>query len=290
VRDRFVRLRATEFDAERAWELLLAQHDAGPRHPGGPGHRATRGLLIEHLSRSADEVVVQDWVQRVGAGAGAGHRYPMSNVLGLIRGTHHRDRPALLLGTHWDTRPVADDDPDPRRRTEPAPGACDGASGVAVLLELARALRAARPAFPVAFAFFDGEDLGEYCYGSKLFARRMRRRRHWRPDAAIVIDMIGGRDLRCTTELRSVERAPALWNAVHAGAAELGLEHRFHGPPLRITDDHVPLQRAGVPTVLLIDMTYPHRHTVADTPDACDPASLDAIGRVLHRLVHGGQS
>ncbi|GIJ52288.1 glutamine cyclotransferase [Virgisporangium aliadipatigenens] len=274
-----------DFEPRRAWALLRAQYDLGPRYPGAPGHRATRELLLDRLSRCADEVMVQDWVQRVATGAGAGRRFPMTNVLALIHGTHRRGRPALLVGTHWDTRPVADADPDPRRRAEPAPGASDGASGVAVLLELARALRAVRPAQSVAFAFFDGEDLGEYCYGSRLFARTLRRRQEWRPDAAVVIDMIGGRGMRCATETRSVAQAPALWNAVHASAAALGLERRFHGPAARVGDDHVPLQRAGVPAVLLIDRSYPQWHTVADTPDACEPASLDAIGRVLLHLV-----
>jgi Zn-dependent M28 family amino/carboxypeptidase len=197
-------------------------------------------------------------------------------------------QPDLLLATHWDTRPYADDDPDVARRGEPPPGANDGGSGVAVLLELARSLRAERPSRAVALAFLDGEDLGEHCYGSRMLARSLRRRdgRRWRAGRAIVIDMIGGKKVRCTTERNSMDGAPELWRQVHECAARMGLDQHFHGPPGRITDDHVYLARIGMPSVLLIDFAYPYRHTVNDTVRHCSPDSLAVIGTLLHRLVH----
>jgi hypothetical protein len=274
-----------EFDSGRAWELLVRQCRWGPRCPGGEGRAPTRRLILDRLAACADEVAVQQWWQWVGRGVGAGGRYPMTNV--LARFGPAAGRPDLLLATHWDTRPRADDDPDVTRRDEPPPGANDGGSGVAVLLELARTLRVERPSRAVALAFLDGEDLGEHCYGSRLLAHRLRRRdgRRWRARRAIVIDMIGGPKVRCATEQNSVDGAPELWRQVHECAAEMGLEQHFHGPASRVTDDHVYLTRAGVPSVLLIDFSYPYRHTVSDSVRHCSQDSLAVIGTLLHRLV-----
>jgi glutaminyl-peptide cyclotransferase len=277
------------FDGARAFALLRAQCGVGPRFPGTDGHVRTRDLLLAELARCADEVAVQRWMQRVSKGAGSGGRYAMTNVLARIQGSAagEDEPPHVMVCAHWDTRPVADADPDPARRTLPVPGANDGASGTAVVLELARALRAARPASTIAFALFDGEDLGEHYYGSRIFAPESRRARsrRWRPRGAVVLDMVGGRDLRCTTEIQSINQAAALWNRVHASATALGLGGHFHGPALRVNDDHVFLNRAGIPSIVLIDYSYPHWHTTADVPESCSAGSLQAVGDVMLHFV-----
>jgi glutaminyl-peptide cyclotransferase len=273
------------FDPDRAWELLVRQCRSGPRCPAGEGRAPTRRLILDRLTACADEVAVQEWQQRVDRGVGSVGRYPMTNVLARFGpATEQLD---LLLATHWDTRPLADEDPDAARRGEPPSGANDGGSGVAVLLELARSLRVERPPRAVGLAFLDGEDLGAHCYGSRVLARSLQRRagRRWRARRAIVVDMIGGAGLRCTTERNSMDGAPDLWRQVHGRAAELGLEQHFHGPEKRITDDHVHLGRIGMPSVLLIDFAYPYRHTTGDTVDRCSPGSLAAIGVLLQSLV-----
>lgn len=270
------------FEPGRAWAHLERQCGLGPRIPGTAPHATTLDWLIEQLSAAADEVALQRWRQRVFRGPGAGTRPAMANVLARVEG-REPGPPSLMLCTHWDTRPVADQDPDPSRRGEPVPGANDGASGVAVLLEACRALAAHRPRRAVLIALFDGEDLGEYYYGSRLFARWIGRPEaaRWRPEAAVVADMVGKRGLRCATEVHSVRRAPALWERVGETARRLGLSGHFGGPEMAINDDHVSLQRAGIPAVLLIDYAYPEWHTTLDTPDRCDPASLGVVGRVL---------
>mgnify|MGYP004485575969 CR=1 FL=1 len=277
-----------DFAPMRAWELLEQQCSAGPRCPGGPGREPTLRLILDRLTRTAGEVAVQEWPQPVERGVGAGRSWELTNV--LARFGPAGEAPGLLLATHWDTRPAADEDPDAGLRGTPPVGANDGASGVAVLLELARTLRVRRPGRPVVLAFLDGEDLGEHCYGGRQLARALRRRdgRRWRTRRAVVIDMIGGAGLRCTTERHSMRSAPALWHELHAHAAALGLDRHFGGPAARITDDHVFLARAGVPSVLLIDFTYPYRHTTGDTAERCSPGSLAVIGRVLERLIHTG--
>ncbi|HEU0299986.1 MAG TPA: M28 family peptidase [Longimicrobium sp.] len=278
------------FDGERAFALLRAQCEMGPRAPGMEGHRRTREWLVEQLRPCVDGLVLQTWRQKVGRGPGAGQTFAMTNLLALVHGAGGSDAaPDLMLSAHWDTRPVADRDPDPGRRALPVPGANDGASGVAVVLEAARALRAERPPRPVVLALWDGEDLGEYYYGSRAYASAAARGTvPWRPRRGILLDMVGKRGLRCTTELNSVRLAPELWRQVHATADAMGLGAHFGGAPRVINDDHVFLSRAGIPTVLLIDYDYPQWHTTADTVEQCDAGALQVIGDVVLRVVRAG--
>lgn len=277
------------FQAERAWSLLARQCDFGPRIPGSDGHRRTLAWMRDQLSALAPEVAEQRWRQRIFRGPGAGTRPELANLLARIPG--REPGAPLMLAAHWDTRPVADQDPDPARRGDPVPGANDGASGVAVVLEAARAIAAAGPPHDVIVCLFDGEDLGDYYYGSRLFARWVRRREAapWRPGRAVVADMVGRRGLRCVTELHSRNGAPELWARLMAAAGELGLAAHFGGRETAINDDHVSLLRIGIPAALLIDYDYPQWHTTADTLEHCDAASLEAVGRVLVRLAMSGE-
>jgi hypothetical protein len=282
------------FDGQRAFGLLEMQCRQGPRIPGTEGHVRTLEWLRMELAQSVDTVAVQRWEQPIHRGPGAGRRLPMTNLFGVLRGTRDegvptdRIRPALMLCAHWDTRPVADQDPDLQKRNLPVPGANDGASGVAVLLELARALHARRPAISIVFAFWDGEDLGEYYYGSRLFAAHSARRgfERWRPRRAVLLDMVGGADIRCTTELNSLFHAPGLWNDLHRTVRQLGLDRHFHGDARGINDDHVMLNRAGIPSIVLIDYSYPFWHTTSDTIERCSAESLQIVGDVVLRFVH----
>lgn len=277
------------FDGERAFGLLRAQCEMGPRAPGTDGHRRTREWMIGQLAPLVDGLVLQRWRQKVARGPGAGQVFEMTNLLAIVHGTagDADEAPDVMLSAHWDTRPVADQDPDPARRTLPVPGANDGASGVAVVLEAARALRARRPPRPVALALWDGEDLGEYYYGSRAYAAALRRGPvPWRPRRGVLLDMVGKRGLRCTTEMHSVRLAPGLWEQVLGCADALGLGAHFGGRRRAITDDHVFLNGAGIPTVLLIDYEYPQWHTTADTVDQCDARSLQVAGDVVLHLIH----
>ena len=275
-----------EFDGARAFDLLRAQCDMGPRAPGTEGHARTRDWLIQQLRPHVDALVLQRWEQKVSRGPGTGRTFAMTNLLARIDGVAGADEPDLMLSAHWDTRPVADQDPDPARRGLPVPGANDGASGVAVVLEAARALRAGRPPRPVGLALWDGEDLGEYYYGSRAYAAAFRRGTvAWRPRRGILLDMVGKRGLRCATEGHSLRQAPELWRRLHACADEMGLGAHFGGRAFTIMDDHVFLSGAGIPTVLLIDYEYPQWHTTADTVAQCDARSLQVVGDVVLRFV-----
>jgi Zn-dependent M28 family amino/carboxypeptidase len=192
-----------------------------------------------------------------------------------------------LIGAHWDTRPWADADPDSSVHDEPILGANDGASGVAVLLEIANALASRVPVCAVDLAFFDAEDLGgrdgqQFALGSAHYVSVMREP----PSAVIVIDLIGDRDLDIPVERYSQDLAPALVKVVWDAAGSLGISQFRDEPHKYILDDHVPFLGAGVPAVDIIDIEYEYWHTLDDTPDKCSPASLDAVGTLLLHLLY----
>ena len=274
------------FDAGRAFAYLEKQVSFGPRNPGSEGHRRCLDWLKEEAGKTADRVFTQSFTRRYG-----GRDITFTNVFAVYPGASGR---IVILCAHWDTRPFADEETDPARAARPIPGANDGASGVAALLELGHLFRAQRPPVTVVMAFFDGEDFGkdlkDMLLGSSEFAR------DWRSvlkdvgrdvEYGILLDMVGAKDLRIPREMNSQEAAPWLMDAIYRHAREAGLEKFFPDEPgPQIVDDHIPLIRAGIPTVDLISFDYAYWHTLDDTPDKCSPDSLRAVGEVVARTVY----
>jgi hypothetical protein len=260
------------FSGERAWLLLEAQLAAGPRIPGSPGHSRTRDWLLAELRKVARNVVRDDFTGKLD-----GDSVPLTNLSADLGPPGPRP---ILLGAHWDSRPFADQDPDPAKRDDPVPGANDGASGVAVLLEAARVMR---PAVPVRVVFFDGEDLGRelagFFLGSRRFASRLGKER---PRWGVVVDMVGDKDLEIRREQLSRDGAGDVIRKIWSAARRTGHASAFpdRDGPL-VYDDHWPLLQAGVPVADLIDFNYGPWHTTFDTADKCSPKSLQAVGRTL---------
>lgn len=207
----------------------------------------------------------------------------MDNVIGEFNWKDADTRVALFA--HWDTRPTADQEEDPALQKKPILGADDGASGVAVLLELARVLKA-NPLpknVGVRLVLIDGEDLGpdsnEMYLGSIVYAKSAAPR----GDYGILLDMIGDKDLQVPMEPNSLAMAERLTRAIYAHAKEVGLASTFPAVEYKwaIEDDHLPLIQAGIPTVDLIDFDYPSWHRVTDTVDKCSPESLGKVGKLL---------
>ncbi len=280
-------LPAPEPDAARAFRDLEAQVRCGPRVPGSPGVECCRRYILDALRPYAARVASQAFAVADPYGTD-------SLRLVNLQANFYVDRPArVLLAAHYDTRPRSDQD-SLALRDQPCPGANDGASGVAVLLEIARILATWDPGIGVDLVFFDGEDYGKesdlaaYCLGAKAFAASMG---SYRPRALILVDMVGDRDLRIPIEGNSARAAPWLVNAVFSTAESLGVRQfvRTTGPALY--DDHYPFLQAGIPSLDLIDFDYPAWHTTRDLPDQCSPQSLAAVARVvlnsLPRLVPG---
>lgn len=271
------------FNRDRAWADLVAQVDAGFRVPNLPAHDLVREYLLREMAPLVDTVDSQDFVQEI-----RGTPLHMSNVIGVIGA----DRPTkVLLAAHWDTRPQADQDPNPQNRQLPIPGANDGASGVAILLEVARVLHDVAPPVGVITVFLDGEDYGPgidaMFLGSRYYARNMvPTKANW----GILIDMVGDRDLHIPREGYSQQHAGAVNDRVWRAARQLGRSEFADSMGQPILDDHLPVNEAGVPMIDLIDFDYGPGHswwhTLADTPDKCSPASLEAVGQVILRTLY----
>ena len=274
------------FDPDRAFQHLVAQVELGPRVPNTPGHQAGRDYLLRELGAVADQVLAQDFIQEI-----RGVPLQLSNLIGVLG----PDQPTkVLLAAHWDTRPTADMDPNPAHRDQPIAGANDGASGVAVLLEVARVLREAGPPLGVVIVFFDGEDYGPgidaMFLGSRYYARHLVPER---PAWGILLDMVGDRDLQILREGYSERLAPAVNERVWRAARELGRPEFVDAVGQAILDDHLPLLEVGVPMIDLIDFSYGPAnswwHTLEDTPDKCAPASLQAVGQVVLRTLYNAR-
>ena len=268
------------FDGDRAYADLTAQCAMGVRPPGSAAHERCRAFILKQLAPNVDKVDTQafsyhDPDRKV--------TLRLTNIVGVINPAATKK---VLLFTHWDTRPTADQDLD--HKDKPILGADDGASGTAALLELARVFHAKRPTVGVVLLFVDGEDWGpgenRMYLGSRYFAQRPG---PYRPAYAILLDMIGQKDLRIPREAGSQAEHPELNDKVWAAAAGLGYGAQFPDSPVgqAIGDDHVPFNAAGIPAIDLIDFDYPYWHTLGDTADKCSPQSLKAVGDVLAKVV-----
>jgi len=254
------------FDGERALQDVAYQMSLGPRLPGSDAHKKAVNWMADSLQEAGWEVEVQD-AEMLG--------HPIQNLVAK-RGS---GEPWIILGAHYDNRFYADHDPDPAARELPVPGANDGASGVAVLLELARVL-------PQDFGgqiwlvFFDAEDNGgiegwDWILGSRAFADALTSE----PDKVVIVDMIGDADLDIYLEANSdAALAAELWQQ----AAELGHGEVFiNSVKYSMLDDHSPFLGLGIPAVDIIDFDYPYWHTRADTLDKISAHSLQVVGETL---------
>jgi len=274
-----------EVDGARAHARVVHQVEAGPRIPGTRGHATVLAWLKSELSRlgaRVEEQVIPD--------SSLGRPLELHNVIAHFGPASDR---RIMLCAHWDSRPWCDEDSDSTYRNEPVPGANDGGSGVAVLLEVAELMSRRAPPSAVDLVFFDGEDLGnaghpeQYSLGARAFARSfVGDHPQWKPTAAFLFDMVGDRTLDIYPEAQSRERAANLVDIVLDGARATSAIH-FH-PETRYTviDDHVPLLEAGVPTVDIIDFDYPAWHTHRDLPGQVSPASLAEVSRVAAWIVY----
>lgn len=265
-----------EFNGDEAYEQLLTQLDFGPRWPGSPGHNAVGNYIVEQLKVFGWEVEEQ-YIP-----------YQSINARNIIGKKNIGSGPVTLIGAHYDTRRIADRSPE---SAEPVPGAVDGASGVAVLLEMARTLELEQSEREIWLTFFDLEDQGsggmpefDWGAGSRLMADSMT----ITPDAVVIVDMVGDADQQLFFEGNSDRGFQILlWQI----AADLGFGDRFI-PEHRHTmiDDHLPFVERGIPTSLIIDFDYPYWHTAEDTADKASPASLFSVGRTLEFWIEELQS
>jgi glutaminyl-peptide cyclotransferase len=250
------------FDGETAYDHVVAQCELGFRPTGSQAGWATGDYISSFLEEQGWTVETQEFTYR---------ETPVRNIIGRVG-----EGPVIILGAHYDTRRSADEE-DP---SVPVMGANDGASGVAVLLELARTLDRDRLRHQVWLAFFDAEDNGrldgwEWCVGSSYMAAHLE----VAPEAVVVVDMIGDVDQQIFFERNSDAALQfQLWEI----AATLGYDDVFIDEyRWAMYDDHVPFAQRGITAVDIIDFDYVYWHTTQDTLDKVSPESLERVGRVL---------
>ncbi len=274
--------RPTLFDGNKSYQDVLAQMGFGDRPVGSAALRATGDYMLAQLKASGWATSTQEFEYR---------QFPVRNIA-ATRG----QGPLIVIGAHYDARPRADQ--DPAHTDQVVPAANDGASGVAVLLELARVLDFGKVKNQIQLAFFDAEDDGEldlcppnasncdhtpwpWAVGADYFAGHLQTK----PDSVVIIDMVGDKQQNFYYERNSnAELQQQLWTV----AARLGYQQEFI-PEYKYSmeDDHTPFLQRGMRAIDIIDFDYPYWHTVQDTADKVSPASLERIGRVLQTWLQG---
>lgn len=273
------------FDADSALAYLKKQVDFGPRVPNTDAHRLAGDWMISELKRHGAAVLEQ----RANLKAFDGTMLKARNIFGQFN-PDMEDRTLLLA--HYDCRPWADEDPDPEKRKQPVDGANDGASGVAVLLEIARQLSNDNPGKGIDILFVDAEDWGtegdddSWAMGTRYFVEHPIKDGYL-PSRVIVADMVGGKGAKFPIEYFSQQSAPALVTTIWNAAAEAGHSALF---PRQlggaVTDDHVEFIKQGIPAVDIIEYHprsgfNPHWHTSTDNIDNIDKNTLKAVGETI---------
>ena len=276
-----------QYDGGSALELCRQQCDFGPRVPGTTAHARCAEWLLTTLQASCDTVILQTGTVQTATEGQLG----IKNIIGVINPEASQ---RLLLLAHWDTRPWADNDPDEANHTKPVMGANDGASGVGVLLQLAKQLKQAGTSLGVDILLVDAEDMGvddneeSWALGTQYWAQHPHVE-GYKPLFGILLDMVGSSDATFTREYYSTQYAGGFVDLVWKNAAG---SHFINAQGGAVTDDHIFVNRAGIPCIDIIDMRSnsdtgfcPEWHTVNDTMDAIDPATLAEVGQTLLNVI-----
>jgi hypothetical protein len=270
------------FDAKRAMGYLEAVCKIGPRISGTEGMTKQQELIEKHFKDLGAKVEYQKFTARQ-----ASRRRP-TEMANMIVSWHPEREKRVILCSHYDTRPIADQEDDRRNWTKPFVSANDGGSGIALLMELGHHMKDLAPKVGVDFVFFDGEeyifdsDSDHYFFGSEHFADEYKKGKgKVKYQAAILLDMVAGKDASFPAEMNSLMKAGALveefWNVAEQVKATAFVKER--GP--NVQDDHLALNRGGIPAIDIIDFSYPHWHKLSDKPENCSGESMAQVARVL---------
>jgi glutaminyl-peptide cyclotransferase len=264
------------FNGDSAYDYLVGQCSFGPRPPGSENLTLCRLYISETLISFGWNITFQNFTYR---------ETPCTNIIATWASSTNT---SIIIGAHYDTRPEATEDPDPLNQTKPILGANDGGSGAAVLMELARVLpESVRSGAEL--VFFDAEDSGqingwEWIQGSTYYVSELDTARREAIDAMVLVDMVGGANLRLPREGWSTK---SLQNAIWSVAAQMGHNDVFLDEAgATIIDDHKPFRDVGIAAVDLIQYPFPgYWHTLEDTPDKCSAESLETVGQVLEVFI-----
>ena len=276
------------FNADSAYSYIAQQVAFGTRVPNTPTHRECGEWIASKLTEFGLEAVLQ----QANVSTHEGVSLPITNIIGRLNPSAER---RILLLAHWDTRPTADNDPNPSRKSEPILGADDAASGVGVLLEVARQLADHNSTLGVDFLFVDAEDMGiseqedSWCLGSTYWSKHPHVE-HYRAEFGILLDMVGAHDAKFRWEYFSKVHAPSIVSSLWDKAASLGYGHYFiQADGAALTDDHKPIiDNLAIPTIDIVNYDPArsngfgaHWHTHGDNMDVIDKEVLKAVGEPL---------
>ena len=286
-----------DFNADSAYQYVSDQLAFGMRYPGSKGHQECAAYIVENMSRWCDTVIVQPFTAKLWNDETANGK----NIIASLRPELDK---RVLLAAHWDSRRWADHDTDTNNWRSPLPGANDGASGVAVLMEMARVMSAMPPEVGIDFIFFDVEDQGipewanryednTWCLGSQYWAKNPPRM-FYTAQYGILYDMVGCHNPRYTKEEVSMGFAQGLMNKVWSAAAAIGHGNVFVDELSgAILDDHLYVnQILRIPTIDIVQNSkecsfYRHWHTMNDNLEAIDPNTMKTVATVSMKVIYG---
>ena len=279
-----------QFNSQSAFKELVKQCEFGPRNPGSVGHQNALAYFNDFFRKTADTTFVQEFQDVMPR---TRKEVKMSNIIARFNPGSDQH---IMISAHWDTRPWAENSVSIMRKNQPIIGANDGASGVAVILEIARTLKNFPPQIGVSLVLFDAEDYGSsedswsYCKGSQYFAQNVP---FPYPQYAINLDMVADKDPQFYIERYSYQQNSALVLELWEKAASLNLASFKKQAKYTIFDDHVPLyQIAGIPAIDIIDFDFPneqdnYHHTHQDIVENCSPKGLGEVGTLMLHHIYG---
>jgi hypothetical protein len=288
----------TAFRGDSALSYARQQVAFGPRVPGTPGAVKAGDWIVQMMKSRADTVIEQKWMHKTLKG----DSIPLRNILARFK---PQATQRILYITHWDTRPMADQDLVIGNRGDPILGANDGASGVGLFIALGDQLKATPANVGVDLLFVDGEDYGasfdapysDVLLGSQYFVEHLPSA-DYKPIYGVLWDMIGDANLNILQEPKSMAAAPEIVSRVWQKAADLGYAKFFRPESLGygVTDDHVPFIERGFRVIDVIDIDYGppgaaggaspnYHHTLQDTMDKISKESLQVVGDVALSLL-----
>lgn len=296
VEEKEIAIKVPRFERDSAFKFVSQQLAFGPRIPNSEAHLACQSYLASSLKKFGAEVTEQKFISK----SFDGKSLNGNNIIGRFNTSAQR---RILLGAHWDSRPFTDSPVTVGDKNQPVLGADDGASGVGVLLEIARQLQINPVDFGVDIVFFDLEDYGDsnggasetWCLGSQYFSKNLIYQANEKPEYGILLDMVGASGARFAKEEISVQYAGNVVDKVWNLAQAMGYGNYFVNDRVgAITDDHYFVNSiAQIPMIDIINRPVDtqtgfvaHWHTPEDTLDKIDRNTLRAVGQLILAIIY----
>lgn len=281
-----------DFNADSAFQYIKTQADMGPRVPGTKAHAKAVAYYEKYFKSLGADVKVQGG----NINTYDGKQWRIDNVIATFNSAA---KTRILLCAHYDSRPFSDKDPIPANRSKPCPGVNDGASGVGVLMEVARLIKDKPTNVGIDIILFDLEDYGDngdqnsWCLGAVYWSNNLHKP-NYKAKYAILLDMVGAKDAIFPREGVSVFHANDVVNKVWNAADKLGYSNYFiYDESTEMTDDHVAINKiAGIPAIDILHYNhvknefFPQHHTTNDDITIIDKKTLKAVGQTLLEVIY----